>query len=242
MFPTDLLSLGKSHLSRLNPVFTSHFHPQEPEGIFPNLHEPELRGQEAQSPGHKYLPVCLSLRAMGNPSLSWGGTPINTQTCFGSTLLPALAPSRELPQPLLPPSGGREELRRRTAGRNGLLGWFRRVSQAPAWPTAGPSASPGGGWSIDIWSLPLALWWLLPQPPVLLRALPSTHPHALESGQCPQGAQGPQRPQGFDGSQLRVAHPIGHQADDGDLQRERGVGVSGSAGPLAPPRAPGLRP
>lgn len=44
LFPTDL-SLGKSHLSCLNPVFTSHFHPQEPKGIFPNLHEPELKGQ-----------------------------------------------------------------------------------------------------------------------------------------------------------------------------------------------------
>lgn len=108
-----------------------------------------------------------------------------------------------------------------------------------------------------MWSLHLALWWLLLQPPVLLRALPSTHPHALESGQCPQGAQGPQRPQGFDGSQLRVAHPVGHQADDGDLQRERGVGCQGVQGlwlltssgtqslrtdvPQGPPRLTALR-
>lgn len=45
LFPEDLPSLGESHLSCLNPVFTSHFHPQGPEGIFPNLHDPELKGQ-----------------------------------------------------------------------------------------------------------------------------------------------------------------------------------------------------
>lgn len=66
-------------------------------------------------------------------------------------------------------------------------------------------------------------------PAVAVPPLPSptqrplnTHPHALESGQCPQGTKGPQRPQGFDGSQFCVAQPVGHQADDGDLQRERG--------------------
>lgn len=45
LFPTDLPSLGESHLFCLNPVFTSHFHPQGPKGIFPNLHDPELKGQ-----------------------------------------------------------------------------------------------------------------------------------------------------------------------------------------------------
>lgn len=45
LFPTDLPSLGESHLSCLNPVFTSHFHPQEPEGIFPHLHDLEIKGQ-----------------------------------------------------------------------------------------------------------------------------------------------------------------------------------------------------
>lgn len=73
-----------------------------------------------------------------------------------------------------------------------------------------------------------------PRPPVPLRALLNTYPHALESGQCPQGTQGTQCPQGFDGSQLRVAQPVGHQADDGDLKRERRSRVSGSAGPIPP--------
>lgn len=79
-------------------------------------------------------------------------------------------------------------------------------------------------------------------PAVAVPPLPSptqrplnTHPHALESGQCPQGTKGPQRPQGFDGSQFCVAQPVGHQADDGDLQRERGGVLSGSTGPPADP-------
>lgn len=61
----------------------------------------------------------------------------------------------------------------------------------------------------------LPQWWLeyrpvhLPPCPVvasppnslaLFRASLGTHPHALKSGQSPQGTQGPQRPQGFDGS------------------------------------------
>lgn len=78
-------------------------------------------------------------------------------------------------------------------------------------------------------------------PAVAVPPLPSptqrplnTHPHALESGQCPQGTKGPQRPQGFDGSQFCVAQPVGHQADDGDLQRERGGG-----GAVREHRAPG---
>ena len=79
--------------------------------------------------------------------------------------------------------------------------------------------------------------WLLPQSLALLTVPLDTHPHALESRQCPQGAQGPQRPQGFDGSQLRVAQPVGHQADDGDLQT--GGRVVRERGALAPVRASG---
>lgn len=48
--------------------------------------------------------------------------------------------------------------------------------------------------------------------------LSNTHPHALKSGQCPQRSQGPERAQGFDGPQLRVAQPVSHQANDGDLE------------------------
>lgn len=84
-------------------------------------------------------------------------------------------------------------------------------------------------------------------PAVAVPPLPSptqrplnTHPHALESGQCPQGTKGPQRPQGFDGSQFCVAQPVGHQADDGDLQRERGGRCcQGAQGPRpTPPPSP----
>lgn len=39
------------------------------------------------------------------------------------------------------------------------------------------------------------------------------YPHALESRQRPQGPQGSECPQRFDGAQLRVAQSVGYKAD-----------------------------
>lgn len=55
------------------------------------------------------------------------------------------------------------------------------------------------------------------------------YPHALEPRQGPQGPEGSQCPQRFDGGKLRVAQSIGYEADqghlgtdnDGDKQGER---------------------
>lgn len=76
---------------------------------------------------------------------------------------------------------------------------------AQIWTLVGPRdqglSSPSGGWSTDLCIFHLALLWLLPPNSLaLFRASLGTHPHALKSGQSPQGTQGPQRPQGFDGS------------------------------------------
>lgn len=43
------------------------------------------------------------------------------------------------------------------------------------------------------------------------------YPHALEPRQGPQGPEGSQRPQRFDGGELGVAQSIGYEADQGHL-------------------------
>lgn len=219
-------------------------------GSFQTWHDLEVKGRQAQSTGHKYLPTHSSLRALGGPGLRLGGTPINPPPLTGfPSALPATGPSWELLQPLLPPvvaeislgAGPRVGV---GAGVGGCLGGCLGGSRESK-----PGLQRGGGQSP---LLPLLVARAQTPPParcpaVAVPPLPSptqrplnTHPHALESGQCPQGTKGPQRPQGFDGSQFCVAQPVGHQADDGDLQRERGGQCcQGAQGPRpTPPPSP----
>lgn len=99
-------------------------------------------------------------------------------------------------------------------------GWAADCSRFPVWPK---HIKPY--WLLEYRHALLhpALWVAAPPSVAFLRGPLSTHPHALESRQCPQGSQGSKRSQGFDGSQLRVAQPVGYQADDGDLQKGMGV-------------------
>lgn len=46
------------------------------------------------------------------------------------------------------------------------------------------------------------------------------YPHALKPRQGPQGPEGSQCPQGFDGGKLRVAQSIGYKADQGHLSED----------------------
>lgn len=43
------------------------------------------------------------------------------------------------------------------------------------------------------------------------------YPHALKARKSPQGPEGSQRPQRFDGGELRVAQSVGYKADQGHL-------------------------
>ncbi|TNN61551.1 hypothetical protein EYF80_028296 [Liparis tanakae] len=69
-------------------------------------------------------------------------------------------------------------------------------------------------------------------------------PSTRGSSEGPQGPQGAQRPQGFDGGQLRVAHEVGYEADQrhlgdekhGDGQVRTAISLKCEAAPSSPSR------
>lgn len=185
--PTPAPCLGKSHWSCPNPVFTCHFRPQGPEGRVGRLGV--LGGPSLRLGRDTYKPTDL---------------PSFLSSCLGAlrALLGAAAASAA-------PSGGRDERRR---GLRAGMGTWAGVGGCLGTSRPGPLVVAGV-------QTPPAPFQAVSAPPVLspTQSPVGTHPHALESRQCPQGTQSPECPQGFDGSQLRVAQPVGHQADDGDL-------------------------
>lgn len=146
-------------------------------GSFQTWHDLEVKGRQAQSPGHKYLPTHSSLRALGGPGLRLGGTPINPPADRLSLCPPCHRAFLGAAAASAAPSGGRDKLRSWSEGRS--RGWCGRVSGweqgEQARPSAGwgaePPASPAGGQSTDTRPLHGALRWLFPHSPVRLRGL-----------------------------------------------------------------------
>lgn len=62
--------------------------------------------------------------------------------------------------------------------------------------------------------------------PCTLEEPPRSHPHPFKSGQRPQRPQRPEGSEGFDRSEVREAHQVGSQADQGDLRENQRVSAA----------------
>lgn len=116
-------------------------------GSFQTWHDLEVKGRQAQSPGHKYLPTHSSLRALGGPGLRLGGTPINPPADRLSLCPPCHRAFLGAAAASAAPSGGRDKLRSWSEGRS--RGWCGRVSEWVSGWEQGEQARPSAGWGAE---------------------------------------------------------------------------------------------